>query len=161
MSVSALAMEIKMSQPDGITISGGEPFLQAEALGELLSLLRTGMNCDVGVIVYTGYTLEELQQLPSAQRLLAYVDLVIDGPYVQALDDGLSLRGSSNQRAIPLTDRYNKPEILSLYGQKKRVLQIVRHSYGISRIGVANENDINHEVIDNEPYLRILPENGY
>lgn len=152
MSVSALAMEVKMSRPDGITISGGEPFLQAEALGELLCLLKTGMNCDVGVIVYTGYTLEELRILPSAQALLEHVDLLIDGPYVQTLDDGGSLRGSSNQRVIPLTERYNKPEILSLYGQKKRAIQVVRHSYGISRIGVANKNDKHYEVIDNEPY---------
>lgn len=152
MSVSALAMEIKMAKPDGITISGGEPFLQAEALVELLHLLKTGMHCDLGVIVYTGYTIEELQQMPSAQLLLEQVDLLIDGPYMQTLDDGGSLRGSSNQRVIPLTERYNKQEILSLYGQKKREFQVVRHSYGISRIGVANENDKKYEVIDNEPH---------
>ena len=141
-----------MAKPDGITISGGEPFLQAEALVELLHLLKTGMHCDLGVIVYTGYTIEELQQMPSAQRLLEQVDLLIDGPYMQTLDDGGSLRGSSNQRVIPLTERYNKQEILSLYGQKKREFQVVRHSYGISRIGVANENDKKYEVIDNEPH---------
>lgn len=152
MSLHALAMEIKLSRPDGLTISGGEPFLQAEALGELLRLLKTGMNCDVGVIVYTGYTLEELRQRPSAQPLLEQTDLLIDGPYVQELDDGLSLRGSSNQRVIPLTQRYNRPEILSLYGQDRRSVQIVRHGYGICRIGVANENDTNYEVIEHESH---------
>lgn len=152
MSLHALAMEIKMSRPDGLTISGGEPFLQAEMLSELLRLLKKGMNCDVGVIVYTGYTLEELQRMPFAQGLLEQTDLLIDGPYVQELDDGLSLRGSSNQRVIPLTDRYNRPEILSLYGQDLRTVQIVRHGFGICRVGVANENDKNYEVINHESH---------
>lgn len=151
MSVGALALEIKLCRPEGITISGGEPFLQAEALGELLHLLKDKMDCDVGVIVYTGYTLEELHQLPFAEKLLAYTDLLIDGPYVQELDDGLSLRGSSNQRVIPLTDRYNTPDVLSLYGQKTRRVQVVHHGFGISRIGVANKNDKNCEVMENEP----------
>lgn len=150
MNLHALAMEIKMSQPDGLTISGGEPFLQAEALGQLLYLLRNGMNCQPGLIVYTGYTLEELQSMPSAQQLLEYTDLLIDGPYVAALDDGRSLRGSSNQRVIPLTGRYNTPEVLSLYGQEKRQVQIIRHSFGECRIGIANTNDNHYEVIDHE-----------
>ena len=151
-SIRALALEIKMSAPEGVTISGGEPFLQAEELAELMRLLKNGMNCDPGLIVYTGYTLEELREMPSAQALLSHTDLLIDGPYVQELDDGLSLRGSSNQRVIPLTQRYNKPEILSLYGQETRSVQVVRHGFGVCRIGVANENDTNYEVIDHEPH---------
>lgn len=151
MSIQALALEIKLSRPEGLTVSGGEPFLQAEALGELLQILKNDMNCSIGVIVYTGYTYTELQQMPSAQALLSHTDLLIDGPYIQELDDGLSLRGSSNQQVIPLTERYAKPEILSLYGQNKRTVQVIRHGFGVCRIGVANENDKNYEVIENEP----------
>ena len=152
MTLHALAMEIKMSNPEGLTISGGEPFLQAEALAELLQLLKNGMHCDPGVIVYTGYTLEELQQRPDAQALLAHTDLLIDGPYVQALDDGLSLRGSSNQRVIPLTQRYNNPETLSLYGANHRTVQVIRHGFGVCRIGVANQNDNMIEVNQHESH---------
>ena len=65
----ALAWEIITSNADGITVSGGEPFLQAEALAEMLRIVRG--KRDMGVIVYTGYTLEELAAVPHADELLA------------------------------------------------------------------------------------------
>ncbi len=99
----------------GITISGGEPFLQAEALSALLGSVH--QTRDLGVIVYTGYLLEDLQAnvYPGSKELLSHVDLLIDGPYVEALNDDGALRGSSNQRVIPLTDRY--ASVLSQYGK--------------------------------------------
>lgn len=147
MSVSSVALEIKMTAPDGITISGGEPFLQAGALSEMLRILKEEMHYDTGVILYTGYRLEELESVPDADRLLSYIDLIIDGPYIQELDDGRSLRGSSNQRVIPLTQRYDKPDILALYGAPERSVQVIRHSFGISRVGVINKNDIHYKEI--------------
>lgn len=147
MEPGAIAMEIRLSRPDGITISGGEPFLQAKALAQMLGILREQMRCDLGVIVYTGYTLEELETVPDAGLLLPYIDLLIDGPYVRELDDGLSLRGSANQRVIPLTDRYRKPEVLNLFGQKTRTVQIIPHGFGISRVGVINPSDTDYKEI--------------
>ncbi len=100
---------------DGITISGGEPFLQAEALIVLLDMVRA--ERDLGVILYTGYLLEDIRAnvLPGAAALLERVDLLIDGPYIETLNDNGALRGSSNQRILPLTDRYTA--FLSQYGQ--------------------------------------------
>jgi len=89
--VGALAWEILTSGAEGITISGGEPFLQAEALAQLLQIIHS--KRDMGVIVYTGYLLEELSDVPDAQLLLAQTDLLVDGPYVRELDDGRSLCG--------------------------------------------------------------------
>lgn len=136
MSPGALAAEISLLKPEGITISGGEPFLQARALGVMLDKLKTLYHCDPGVIVYTGYLYEELARLPDADRLLAHTDLLIDGPYIRDLNDGLSLRGSSNQRIIPLTGRYDKPEILSLYGMPGRELETRRVAGGVLVIGI-------------------------
>lgn len=119
MTPAALALEILLSGAEGITISGGEPFLQAEALAD--TVVRVRRKKDLGVIVYTGYLYEELSSVPGADRLLAVTDLLIDGPYVRELDDGLSLRGSSNQRVLPLTGRYL--DALGLYGTEQRKAQ--------------------------------------
>ena len=115
-TVDSLA-EIILSVPDleGLTLSGGEPFLQAEALARLVRTVRA--TRDLGVIVYTGYLLEDLRAgcLPHADELLAVTDLLIDGPYIDELNDNAALRGSSNQRIIQLTERYR--EVLSMYGK--------------------------------------------
>ena len=103
-SVQALAWEVILSDAEGLTISGGEPFLQAEALAELVRSVRK--RRDMGVIVYTGYRMEELPALPGGPELLGQTDLLIDGEYLQRQDDRRGLRGSANQRVIPLTERY-------------------------------------------------------
>ncbi len=100
---------------EGLTISGGEPFLQALPLCGLIDRLRE--KRDLGVILYTGYTIEELSgpgAPEGAGELLKRIDLLIDGPYIRELNDDCSLRGSSNQRVIPMTERYLGQ--LSMYG---------------------------------------------
>lgn len=79
---------------DGVTISGGEPFDQPEELAELVGGLRG--SCD-HVLVYTGYLLEELCTDPRRAAALEGIDVLVDGPYERALDDGRGIRGSSNQ----------------------------------------------------------------
>ena len=130
--VNALAVEIALSGMDGLTISGGEPFLQAEALSDMIDHIRNMR--DMGVIVYSGYTIEKLRKDPISSELLKRIDLLIDGPYIRELDDGLSLRGSSNQRVLCLTDRYKNE--LSLYGQKDRSVQIFRHGIYDNIVGI-------------------------
>lgn len=115
MSVKALAERALRSGDAGITLSGGEPFLQCEPLRALLDAVRAAR--DVGVIAYTGYTLEELRDMraPAVDALLDRIDVLIDGPYVEALNDDLGLRGSSNQRCLFLTDRYR--DAMSAFGR--------------------------------------------
>ncbi|TYQ28383.1 radical SAM protein [Pseudanabaena sp. UWO311] len=85
-SVEELAERI-LSEPanQGVTFSGGEPFLQATALAALAKQIKTaGLN----VMSFTGYTLSELRS-PKAPEgavdLLNQLDILIDGPYVSAL----------------------------------------------------------------------------
>jgi len=85
---------------DGVTFSGGEPFLQAEALLPLARMIRAG---GYELAIYSGYTLEELLQLPdpAVGELLKQANILIDGPYVQAERSlSLSFRGSKNQRIL-------------------------------------------------------------
>ena len=101
---------IKLFQKDfltsGITLTGGEPILQAEAATELARAAhRYGMN----VWCYTGYTLEELP--PKAEPLLKSVDVLVDGEYRENERDlSLLFRGSKNQRIIDMnaTRKLNK-----------------------------------------------------
>ena len=81
---------------DGITLTGGEPFLQIAAATELA---RAAKSLDLSVWCYTGFNFEELDD--DAQKLLNNVDVLIDGEFVESLRDlELTFRGSSNQRII-------------------------------------------------------------
>ncbi|MCM1131911.1 MAG: radical SAM protein [Ruminococcus flavefaciens] len=130
--VESLADEIISSGCDGITISGGEPFLQPEALCELIRLVRSHKN--LGVIIYTGFLVEELRENPDTAELLSLCDLLIDGPYIDELNDGKNLRGSSNQRVIPLTDRYL--EEAEDYGKYPPQIEIFFGENGMNVVGV-------------------------
>jgi anaerobic ribonucleoside-triphosphate reductase activating protein len=103
----ALAAEL-LADPavDGLTFSGGEPMQQAAGLAELIRAARRLR--DLTLVCFTGHRLERLRTQPPAPGvadLLDEVDVLVDGRYVAALDDGRGLRGSSNQRVHHLTGR--------------------------------------------------------
>jgi len=82
---------------DGVTISGGEPFWQAQELHELVTLLRCVVD---DILVYTGYELSEI-----SEEYLGGVSAVIDGPYKHELNCGGELPwGSLNQKLHVLDD---------------------------------------------------------
>ena len=83
----------------GVTFSGGEPFAQA---GEFARLGRLLKAAGYEVASYSGYTFEQLLQGTAEQReLLETVDVLIDGPFVQAERSlELNFRGSRNQRIL-------------------------------------------------------------
>jgi anaerobic ribonucleoside-triphosphate reductase activating protein len=87
----------------GLTLSGGEPTLQAGPLAAMVRAARR--RRDVTVICYSGHTLGELRERAEVAGLLEQVDVLIDGPYLAAADDGRGLRGSSNQVVHHLTGR--------------------------------------------------------
>jgi anaerobic ribonucleoside-triphosphate reductase activating protein len=107
MPVAELAGWLR-SLPDveGVTLSGGEPFAQAEPLALLLDEVRAALP-DFTAMSYSGFTLAALRRGTAAQRaLLDRLDLLVDGPYQVARHGDLRWRGSSNQRLIPLSGRY-------------------------------------------------------
>ena len=104
--VQDLTEWILEQRPEGLTLSGGEPMEQASGLVSLIDRVRRSV--DIGVVCYTGYTLEYLlsRRRIDQMALLARLDLLIDGPYIQKRHAPLLWRGSCNQRLLPLTDRY-------------------------------------------------------
>jgi anaerobic ribonucleoside-triphosphate reductase activating protein len=85
---------------DGVTVLGGEPFLQPEGLLSLVTALKAhGQH----VTLYSGYMLEELlsRHDPVISKILDLADILIDGPFVKELSgDAGEWRGSTNQRII-------------------------------------------------------------
>ena len=96
----------------GVTIYGGEPFDQPKRefytfLRDLQYFAAVG-TLKEGVIVYTGYTLESIQDKVWFKRIIQFglIDVLIDGPYVDDLNDNtLDMKGSANQRMHFLTNR--------------------------------------------------------
>ena len=91
---------------EGVSLLGGEPFAHA---GPAAALAKAARLRGLSVMVYSGYTIEEIQQLPdtAAAELLAHTDVLVDGPYVRELPDTeRRWVGSTNQRVHLLTDRY-------------------------------------------------------
>lgn len=86
-------------EAEGITISGGEPFDQFDALRSLLEGLRRLSELDI--LVYSGYSLEQLNE-PLLQTK-GLIDALISDPYIAALSQTMALRGSDNQRLSLLT----------------------------------------------------------
>ena len=101
-------------QIEGITISGGEPFEQKDALLAILREIKVKTN--LSTIVYTGYEMEELQRFPEINQIFALLDVLIPGRYIDALNMNsknadnskkqFCMAGSSNQQIHFLSDRY-------------------------------------------------------
>jgi anaerobic ribonucleoside-triphosphate reductase activating protein len=94
---------------EGVTISGGEPFLQPRGLLRLLAEIRR--RSTLSVVLFSGHTLPEIEAMPDGPAILALVDALVAGRYdsTQPCADGL--RSSANQRAHRLTERHSAAEL--------------------------------------------------
>ena len=89
---------------EGVTVSGGEPFLQPRAL---TLLLRAAKERALSTVVYTGFTIDEIREHAAAPNVLDLIDVLVDGPFIESMkEDTLLARGSSNQSFHFLTERY-------------------------------------------------------
>lgn len=84
----------------GLTLLGGEPMENAKDLLALVQAVRRAVP-EKSIWVYSGFLYEEILTQPARKALLEACDVLVDGPFVDALKDpGLYFRGSSNQRII-------------------------------------------------------------
>jgi anaerobic ribonucleoside-triphosphate reductase activating protein len=88
-----------LEQADGVTISGGEPFDQPDALRDLLLRIRGIHSGDI--LVYSGYPFETLSR--TLKDFEGLIDALIADPFELGTQQTLALRGSDNQRLILLT----------------------------------------------------------
>ena len=84
-----------------VTFTGGDPMLHPEGFIELARLIKGNTNKTIWC--YTGFKYEEILEDERLSMILPYLDVLVDGPFVEELrDPDLPFRGSSNQRIIQL-----------------------------------------------------------
>lgn len=141
--VSELEAAASAGDLEGISLLGGEPLQQAEPVLELIHAAR---EMGLSVLLYTGYEPEEYD--PTMQACHDGSDLVIGGRYVEALRDPfLRWRGSSNQRLVSPTGRYDVDEFEDL----QEVEVLIDHETGQMTVTGYPEADLLQLVQSFEP----------
>jgi anaerobic ribonucleoside-triphosphate reductase activating protein len=129
----------------GVTMIGGEPFDQPEALAELCEHVKSTWPSSTSaprLMLYSGYTIETLQSRndPAVARALTTADVLVDGPFIQTLfDANLAYRGSRNQRLIDLPRTFEAGNVITLDWDRPR---ITIHTDGIAVMSPAVANQI-------------------
>ena len=93
-------MDVIVADPfANVSFSGGDPMYQAEGFTELAEAIKT--RTDKTIWCWTGYLYEMLLRMPQQRKLLQYIDVLVDGPFIESQKDpDLLFRGSRNQRLI-------------------------------------------------------------
>lgn len=101
---------LSVTETEGVSFSGGEPFAQATALAKVASCVQAAGK---GILIFTGFYYEDLHANNDTgiQLLLAHADLLVAGPYQQNLACKHPLLASSNQKLIYLTERYRNIQL--------------------------------------------------
>ncbi len=94
---------------EGVTISGGEPLQQHEPVLDLLRRIRP--ETSLSIVVFTGYTWEQVCGMREAGEVLSYIDVLIAGPYDRTKRVARGLRGSANQTIHFVTNRYSESDM--------------------------------------------------
>lgn len=91
-------MSIIIENDYNVTFSGGDPLFQIDGLCLLAQLI---IAAGYKIWCYTGYTYEEVVASTKLSTILPYLEVLVDGRYMESLRDiDLLFRGSSNQRLI-------------------------------------------------------------
>ena len=110
MEVEELLDIIKADEMSNVAFSGGDPFYQVDGFTELARRIKEETDKDIWC--WTGFTLEEIQESESMSRMLPWLDVLVDGPFIlEQRDTDLLFRGSPNQRIIYLHSKPPKDDI--------------------------------------------------
>jgi anaerobic ribonucleoside-triphosphate reductase activating protein len=92
------------SQVEGVTLTGGEPLQQPQAVAAFCGEVKARTN--LGIVVLSGYTRAEIESDPARLAAVAQADMIIAGRYNRSLHLGSGLRGSANKQYWARTSRY-------------------------------------------------------
>ncbi len=135
MTINDLVYKIKEYGVHRLTISGGEPFNQPDALYDLL--VKSKKNFD-DILVYSGYEYEYLQK--NFSNILDLIDVLVDGPFINTLYTNKIYKGSKNQKMYIFNNN-----LINDYGQymvkKKGKLQLYQIENDTYILGIPNISD--------------------
>ena len=123
--ITSYFSDYRLDAIDGVTISGGEPFEQAQELVKLVHYFQKRGVRDI--LVYSGYTMEELiaQKSKAVDEVLQNISVLIDGPYIRELDtQSGNLMGSSNQQ-IRYLDESVRPRYEAYAAQARKMQEMI------------------------------------
>jgi anaerobic ribonucleoside-triphosphate reductase activating protein len=142
-AIEALVEQLRpwYSQADGITISGGEPFDQPQALSRLLSVIRQDFSGNI--LVFSGYSYAAIT--PHLSAMTGLIDALVSGPFEQQSPQTLKLRGSDNQVLHLLTDmgKTHFSGFDQQLNENEKVLDMTLDQQGrVSLIGIPRRDDL-------------------
>lgn len=137
--VSVIIDLLKQYKFEGVTISGGEPFMQIHELYLLVKAIYEELHID-DILIFTGYTKKELDNMHSLEidYIFSHISVLVDGPYVEDLHTEEPLRGSSNQNVIILNKKYEQPYLD--YLSKEKTFDIVTDGDETHFVGIPIKN---------------------
>lgn len=113
MSLNDILAVIKTNDMENVTFTGGDPMLQAHSFTALAKRIKQETGKDIWC--YTGYTYEFIARTPRMSQLLPYIDVLVDGRFIESLkDENLLFRGSSNQRLIDIKESLRSGKVREL-----------------------------------------------
>jgi anaerobic ribonucleoside-triphosphate reductase activating protein len=138
------------NQVDGITITGGDPMNQSEEVHELLCNIA---DLKKEILLYTGYTREKLFEIPKGKEIVDIVDVLIDGKYIEELNDNaIPLRGSTNQN-IYYKNKSVENKYIDYLKKGRQLQNFYCQDYMLS-LGIHNRGETNGD------YAKMAKRNG-
>ena len=114
MTTDQIMQIIKQDPFANVSFSGGDPMYQPEGFAELAQAIRCQTNKTIWC--WTGFSFEMLLRMPKQRELLELINVLVDGPYVEALrDTDLLFRGSRNQRLIDVKASLKAGKVVLYY----------------------------------------------
>lgn len=140
MAVIEVVKKITDNIAFGVTITGGEPFVQCE---ELCLLTKKLLELTDDILVYTGYTLEKLRASGNSYvfEVLNSVAVIIDGKYIEGENSAQPLIGSANQKIHYLKSGFKsvyQEYIANMHG--KSLIQNFASNNSVISVGIHSPN---------------------